>query len=222
MTLIFVFSTAAYAGSITGKVNFTGTGPTPEPISMNADPNCASLHPEPVYTETVVVNDNGTLQNVFVYVKEGLQGETAQTPSTPVTIDQKGCQYHPHVFGIQVGQTLEILNSDATLHNIHSLAEKSPQFNLGMPIQGMKLTKKFENPEIMVKFKCDVHPWMNAYIGVLPHPYFSVSGVDGTFEIKDVPAGDYVIEAWHEKYGAQQQNVTVEEGPANLEFTFGG
>jgi len=187
---------------------------------MNADPNCAALHNEPVKAETVIVNDNGTLRNVFVYVKEGVEGKTFEVPQTAVTIDQKGCQYHPHVFGIQIGQAFEIINSDATLHNIHSLAEKSKQFNLGMPIQGMKLNKKFDQPEIMVKLKCDVHPWMSAYVGVLPHPFFSVTGTNGTFEIKDLPSDEYTIEAWHEKYGTQVQQVTVGEGAASVDFTF--
>ena len=169
------------------------------------------------------MNDNGTLKNVFVYVQEGLEGKTFPTPAAPVTLDQKGCWYAPHVFGIQVGQPLEIVNSDNTLHNVHSLSGKSKQFNLGMPIQGMKLTKKFENPEIMVKFKCDVHPWMHAYAGVLNHPYFSVTGTDGAFEIKDLAAGSYAIEVWHEKYGVQTQTVTVtEEVPAAVDFTFTG
>lgn len=215
------FSKFVFAGTITGKVNLTGTPPPNEQLSMAADPVCASLHSEPVYAETVIQNDNGTLRNVFVYVKEGLEGQTFPVPLTPVTMDQKGCRYDPHVFGIQVGQPFEIVNSDSTLHNVHSLALKSKQFNLGMPIQGMKLTKKFEQPEIMAKIKCDVHPWMSAYVGVLPHPYFSVTGTDGSFEIKDVPPGEYVIEAWHEKYGTQIQNVTVGEGAANVEFTLG-
>ena len=190
---------------------------------MSADPVCAGLHSEPVYQETVVANSNGTLKNVFVYVKEGLEGKTFPVPTEPAVIDQKGCHYDPHVFGIQVGQPLQIVNSDSTLHNIHSLAEKNKQFNLGMPIQGMKLKKTFENPEVMAKFKCDVHPWMNAYAGVLTHPYFSVSGDDGTFEIKNLPAGEYTIEAWHEKYGTQTQKVTVTgEEPVQVEFTFNG
>ena len=188
---------------------------------MDADPICASLHVEPVYAETVVVNDNGTLRNVFVYVKSGLEERTFSVPGEPAGIDQKGCHYEPHVLGIQTGQELEIRNSDATLHNVHSLAQNSKPFNLGMPIQGMKLKKKFENSEIMAKFKCDVHPWMNAYIGVLDHPHFSVSGSDGAFEISDLPAGDYVVEAWHEKYGTQEQTVTVTEAePVVVEFMF--
>ena len=219
---IFSLSHLAIAGTVTGKINFTGTAPQMEPISMNADPVCASLHSEPVLTETVLTNPNGTLKNVFVYVKEGLEGKSFPAPTTAVTIDQNGCQYKPHIFGIQVGQPLEIINSDSTLHNIHSLAEQSKQFNLGMPIQGMKLTKKFEKPEIMVKLKCDVHPWMSAYIGVLDHSFYGVSGGEGTFEIKDLPPGNYVIEAWHEKYGVQTQNVTISDGPASADFIFTG
>lgn len=210
------------AGTVTGKVTFTGTPPQMEKISMNADPVCASIHPEPVLNPEVIVNPNGTLKNVFVYVKEGLEGQSFPAPTTPAMIDQKGCQYAPHVFGMQVGQPLEIMNSDSTLHNVHSQAVKSKQFNLGMPIQGMKLQKKLEAAEVMVKFKCDVHPWMSAYIGVLTHPFYGVSGDDGSFEIKDLPAGQYVLEAWHEKYGTQTQQVTVGEGPVNAEFTFAG
>ena len=225
-TLLFGFSIllvarSLFASTVSGNIQFSGTPPKMETIAMNADPTCASLHTEPVYNESVVVNPNGTLKNVFVYIKEGLEGKTFEAPQTPVTIDQKGCQYHPHIFGIQVGQSLDIVNSDSTLHNVHSLAEKSKQFNLGMPIQGMKLPKKFENPEVMVKFKCDVHPWMNAYIGVLNHPYYSVTNETGAFEIKDLPPGEYTIEAWHEKYGTQTQKVTVSDGPASANFTFG-
>ena len=222
MTIMTLFVKTAFSAALTGKVNFTGTAPASETLSMNADPSCAAAHPEPVYAETVVANDNGTLRNVFVYVKTGLEGQTFPAPQASVTIDQKGCQYLPHVFGIQVGQTLEIVNSDPTLHNIHSLAKQSKQFNLGMPIQGMKFTKKFENSEIMVKMKCDVHPWMSAYIGVLPHPFYGVSGTDGTFTIKDLPPGEYTIEAWHEKYGSQTQNVTVGEEDTTVDFTFAG
>lgn len=219
--VIAIFSPHAFASDVTGSVKFSGTAPEREPISMAADPTCSAAHPDPVLSENVVVNDNGTLRNVFVYVKEGLEGKTFPVPTAPVTMDQKGCQYNPHVFGIQVGQPLEIINSDNTLHNVHSLAEKSKQFNLGMPLQGMKVTKKYESPEVMAKFKCDVHPWMNAYAGVLTHPFFAASGADGTFAIKDLPAGSYVIEAWHEQYGAQTQNITVADGvPATVEFTF--
>jgi len=217
------FSSQALAGTVTGKVSFTGQAPTPQKISMGADPTCAAFHKEPVFTEDVVANANGTLKNVFVYVKEGLEGKTFPAATQSVLLDQKGCRYTPHVFGIQVNQPLEILNSDATLHNVHGMPRESKEFNLGMPIQGMKLNRKFDKPEIMVKFKCDVHPWMNAYAGVLTHPFFNVTSDQGAFEIKDLPAGSYVIEAWHEKYGVQTQQVTVDEaGTQTIDFNFAG
>ncbi len=157
---------------------------------------------------------------MFVYVKSGISG-TYPPPAAPAVIDQKGCTYHPHVFGMVAGQSLDILNSDDTLHNIHSLPEKNESFNLGMPVKGMKYTKKFDKPEVMIHIKCDVHGWMSAYCGVVPHPFFSVTAADGTYAIKNLPAGTYTIEAWHEKLGTQTQQVTVgatESKP--LAFTF--
>lgn len=218
----FLFSTSAFAGTVTGKVNFTGTAPTREPIAMDADPVCAGLHPEPLLSEDVIVNADNTLQNVFVYVKEGLEGKTFTAPTEPVKMDQNGCHYVPHVFGVQVNQPVEIVNSDSTLHNVHGMPTQSKEFNLGMPIPGMKLKRNFDKPEVMVKFKCDVHPWMHAYIGVVDHPYYSVSGENGSFEIKDLPPGEYTLEAWHEKYGTQTQKVTVTDAPATADFTFAG
>ena len=176
---------------------------------MGADPKCQLAHPNGVANDDVIVNSNGTLKNVFVYVKDGLAGKTFDTPKEAVIFDQKGCQYTPRVFGIQVNQPLEILNSDDTLHNVHSLSANSQQFNLGMPIKGMKLKKSFAKPEVMVKIKCEVHPWMPAYAGVLDHPFYSVSTDDGTFALKNLPPGNYVIEAWHEKYGVQTQNIAI-------------
>ena len=221
--LTFFLSHAALAGTLTGKVNFSGTAPEPQKIDMGADPTCASLHTEPVFSEDVVKNADGTLQNVFVYVKQGLEGKTFPAPQTPVTLNQQGCHYTPHVFGVQVGQKLEIVNSDSTLHNVHGMPTQSKEFNRGMPIQGMKLDRTFDKSEVMVKFKCDVHPWMRAFLGVLDPPFFRVTGTTGAFEIKDLPAGKYTIEAWHEKFGTQTQEVTVEEGtPAKADFTFTG
>lgn len=221
--LTFFFTHTAFAGSVAGKINFTGTVPEPQKIDMGADPTCAGMHPEPVYSEEVVKNADGTLQNVFIYVKQGLEGKTFPVPEAPVILDQKGCHYTPHVLGAQVGQKVRIVNSDSTLHNVHGIPTKSKEFNLGMPIQGMKLDRIFDKPEVAVKFKCDVHPWMRAYAGVVEHPFFNVSGASGTYEIKDLPAGKYTIEAWHEKFGTQTQEVTVEDAaPATADFTFAG
>lgn len=219
---VCLYGTNAHAAVISGKIAFEGQAPAPQKMKMDADPNCSVSHPEGVDDDSVIVNANGTLKNVFVYVKEGLSGQTFEAPKEPVKFDQQGCQYTPKVFGVMVKQPIEIINSDGTLHNVHALSKNSPEFNLGMPIKGMKLKKSFANPEVMVKIKCEVHPWMAAYAGVLDHPFYSVSGDEGTFEIKDLPPGQYVIEAWHEKYGVQTQNVTIaaDGDTQDLPFSF--
>lgn len=210
---------AVEGGVVTGKVVFQGQAPAPLPIRMDADPVCLTQNKDGATAEEVVVNPNGTLKNVFIYVKEGLQGQKFEAPKEPVVFDQRGCRYHPHVFGVMVNQPFQIVNSDGTLHNVHSLAKSSKEFNLGMPIQGMKLTQTFTAPEVMVKIKCEVHPWMAAYGGVLDHPFFAVTGDDGTFSIKGLPPGEYVLEAWHEKFGTQTATVKVPEtGEANFTF----
>ncbi len=210
---------AVEGNALTGKVLFEGAPPAPVLIKMEADPTCLLQHKEGAPSEEVVVNPNGTLKNVFVYVKQGLEGQQFPAPSEPVLFDQKGCHYEPHVFGIQVNQPLEILNSDDTLHNVHALPKNSKEFNLGMPLKGMRLKKTFTSPEIAVKIKCEVHPWMAAYVGVVDHPFYGVTGEDGTFALKDLPAGEYVLEAWHEKYGSQTQTVKVPE-TTEVTFTF--
>ena len=188
---------------------------------MNSDPVCASEGGDSPMTEYFIVGDDGSLQNVFVYVKEGLGDRTFDAPSEPVVLNQDGCRYTPHVFGIQVGQPLQVLNSDPTLHNIHATPTTNQEFNTGQPIEGMTFDHAFTDVEVMVPFKCDVHSWMNANVGVLDHPYYAVSGEGGAFDISRLPPGDYVIEAWHEMLGAQTQNVTVGESETvEISFTF--
>jgi len=200
----------ATAGTVKGVVTLDGTAPKNEAIKMNADPVCVRENKTPQFQETYVVGSDGkSLGNVFVYVKDGLGNYVYDTPTTPAKIDQKECRYHPHVFGMRVGQPLEIINSDPTLHNIHAMPKANSEFNNGQPIQGMKMTHTFDKKEVMVPFKCDVHGWMNAYVGVLPHPYFAVTKDDGKFELKDLPPGTYTIEAWHEKLGPMTQSVTL-------------
>lgn len=208
--------------SITGKIAFDGTPPKPVAIQTSADPNCEAMHEgQPLTSEEVIVNPDGTLRNVFVYVKSGLDGKMFPAPREPVVIDQEGCHYRPHVFGMQAGQPLLIKNSDPTLHNIHAMPKNSKEFNLGQPNKGMQTTRTFANPEVMVHFKCDVHPWMSAYCGVLDNPFYSVTGDDGTFALSKLPAGEYVVEAWHEKYGVQTQTVTVgDKESKQIAFTF--
>ena len=209
LAFLLTASVPLRAGTVTGKALFEGTPGENPKIDMSADPVCRSLNPGTAFAERVIVNPNHTLKNVFVYIKEGLGSQTFPVPSTPAVLDQKGCTYVPRIQGIEANQKLQIINSDPTLHNIHVFAKNSPEFNLGMPIQGMKLEKTFSNPEVMVKMKCDVHPWMTGYIGVLNHPFFAVTNAEGAFQISNVPPGEYELEAWHETYGTKKQKIVV-------------
>lgn len=210
----------AEAATIQGKVTFTGSAPAAGPVQMAADPICQQQHTTPVPAEEVVVNDNGTLRHVFVSVKEGVMG-TFPTPGQPVVLNQQGCLYTPHVFGAQVSQPVEIVNSDSTLHNINAMPTANRRFNIAQPVKGMKTTKTFDKPEAAIPFKCNVHPWMKAYGFVLSHPFFSVTDASGSFTIANLPAGTYILEAWHEKYGAKTQSITVADGETkDVEFTF--
>jgi len=209
------------AGELTGKINFTGAAPSQKAIDMSMDPACKDREGAQEANREVRTGEDGSLANVFVYVKDGLGDQAFVAPSEPVKLNQKDCAYEPRVFGVQAGQPIQISNSDPTLHNVHAMPENQKKFNLGMPMQGMKFMKKFDKPEVMVKIKCDVHPWMRAYAGVVTHPYFAVTGADGAYEIKDVAPGTYTLEAWHEKLGTQTQQVTVaEDGKAEINFTF--
>ena len=210
----------ATAATVTGKVKFEGTAPAPTPIKLGSDPYCEKASPG-LTTENEIVGKDGSVENVFVYVKDGLGNRTFPTPSEPVVLDQKGCHYTPHVLGIQVGQPLQIVNSDDTLHNIHGLPKANKEFNQGQPIQGMKMTHTFSTKEVMIPFKCDVHGWMNAWVGVLDHPYYAVTSKDGSFSLKGLPPGTYTIEAWHEKLGTQTQTVTIgAKESKDVDFTF--
>lgn len=220
---MFVFSFGGsvylFAGTISGKAAFDGTPGENPRIDMTADPVCKSLNPDQVFADRIVVNSNGTLKNVFVYIKEGFN-QSSPVPAVPAVLDQKACNYDPHVLGMQANQKLQIINSDPTLHNVHAFSKNSPEFNLGMPLQGMKLEKTFSNPEVMVKMKCDVHPWMTAYIGVLNHSFFSVTNEHGIFKIENVPPGEYTIEAWHETYGTKTKTITVTDAETTADFQF--
>jgi plastocyanin len=215
---------AAPAGgaTITGTVKFSGTPPANPTIDMSEESACQAKYTSPP-TDPQIVVTGGMLANVFVYVKSGLPaGATYPAPTTPVTIDQRGCLYHPRVFGVMVGQPVEILNSDPVLHNIKAVPTANRGFNISQPSAGMKTTRTFATQEVMVPLQCNVHGWMHASVGVLSHPFFATSGEDGTFSIKGLPAGTYELEAWHEKLGTQTMKVTVtENGTATAEFTFG-
>ena len=201
---------AATAGEVEVKVTLDGMAPANAAIRMNADPVCLREAKGAQAQETFEVGADGkSLANVFVWVKDGLGNYSYDPPTEVAKLDQSGCRYHPHVFGVRVGQQVEILNSDPTLHNIHAQPKANSEFNNGQPIQGMKTTHVFDKQEVMVPFKCDVHGWMNAYVGVVAHPYFGVTGKEGEVELKNLPPGTYTIEAWQEKLGTQEAKVTI-------------
>jgi len=220
--MIVLFSAVGiiYAeGSITGTITFEGKAPKMKPLRLDADPICVANSETAPKKEWLILDENKGVKNVLVFVTEGLNIDYS-LPEEPVVIDQKGCIYSPHVVGIMAGQQLDILNNDGTLHNIHALPKVNKEFNKAQPRSKKKLSVKFEKPEAPFKIKCDVHPWMGAYIGVFDHPCFAVSGDDGTYIISDLKPGEYVIEAWHEKLGSQTANVTVSDSAAHQDFTF--
>jgi plastocyanin len=210
----------AKAGNISGRVLFEGTPPVNPQVKLAADPTCMQANANGLAFETYAVKDGG-LDNVFVYVKDGLGNYYFDTPTEPVKIDQQGCRYVPHVVGARVGQPIEFSNSDETLHNIHALANVNREFNFGQSIKGQRDKKVFTAREVMVLLKCDVHGWMQAYAGILDHPYFAVTSEGGKFQLKNLPAGTYTVEAWHEKLPAQTQTVTIgEKENKDVSFTF--
>ena len=222
MGLIAVFSISAItAGEIKGRVKFIGKGPKAKRIRMDADPVCAASHKEAARAESFIVDANGNLANVIVYLK-GVKYD-GKAPSNEVIIDQKGCVYSPHVLGVQAGQPVKILNSDATMHNIHGLPKVNKEFNFGMPKSLKEKSIVFDKSEDVFVIKCDVHPWMKSYTQVFDHPYFAVSGTDGSFSIPNVPDGTYEAVAWQERLGDKNkltQSVTVKGGAAELNFNF--
>jgi plastocyanin len=216
-------------GSVTGKVSLNGEAPAPQPIDMGQDANCATKNKDPK-TETVVVKD-GKVANAFIYIKEGTTADgkkiadyTFDTPTTEVVLDQNGCHYVPHVIGMQPNQKLKVTNSDPTGHNIHALPKAgsgNEEWNESQPGGAGPITKTFKRSEILVPVKCNQHPWMKAYIGVVKHPFYAVSKEDGTFEIKGVPAGTYTVVAWHEKFGEKTAQVKIDaKGTVTSDFTF--
>lgn len=213
---------AALAGTISGTVTYDGKVPNLKPIAMDADPNCAKKHSGPVPSDVLVLGDGNTMGNILVRVVGGLPaGKTWPAPTTPAVMDQKGCHYDPHVLGIQVGQPFKILNSDGILHNVHSLPKVNKPFNMAMPGNRTEASTTFDKPENIFQVKCDVHPWMSAYIAVVTNPFYAVTGKDGKFSIPNLDPGTYEIEAWHEKLGVQKMSVTVgaDTKPVAIKFT---
>jgi plastocyanin len=203
-------SVAGAASSISGTVTFDGKTPTLKPLAMDADPVCAKKHTGPVPNEMLVLGSGNTMGNIMVWVSKGLPaGKTFPAPSTPVVLDQQGCQYKPHVMGIMVGQPYKILNSDSLPHNVHTLPKVNKPFNRAMPATVKEATTTFDKEEAIFQVKCDVHPWMGGYIAVFSHPFFSVTATDGKFTISGLDPGTYEITAWHERLGTQTASITV-------------
>jgi len=200
----------ATAGSISGIVKLDGKPPVLRPINMSAEPFCEKSHPSPVLSQEVVLGNGGALANVVVYVKgHDLDRYAYPVPSQRVELDQRGCMYEPHVVALRTGQELEVKNDDQTTHNVHALPENNPEWNKSQPPGAGPIEQTFAQPELAIPIRCNVHPWMKAYIFVFKTPYYAVTAKDGKFQIGDLPPGTYTIEAWQEKYGTQDQTVTI-------------
>jgi len=212
----------ATAGSVTATVKFEGAPPKPRMMRLDGDPKCVTENGAPTRAdESIVVGENQTLQNVFVYVKDGLGAHGFPVPTEPVVLDQDKCRYMPRVLGVRVGQPLSIRNSDPLLHNVRANGTINQGFNLSTPLEGMSFERTFATREIMVPFKCDVHAWMTAFVGVLDHPYFGTTAPDGKVVLGNLPPGTYTIEAWHEELGTKTQQVTIAAKESkDVAFTF--
>ena len=213
------------AGAISGQVTLRGRPPAREAIRIDEDPACVQLNPKGMRTETVVTGAGGALANAFVYVKRGLEGKQfAPPPATAtVVIDQHYCRFAPRMLGIRAGQTLRVTNSDPLTHNIHPMPKMNRDWNQSQPEGAPALERRFVRPELMVRVKCNVHSWMRAYVNVMEHPYFAITGPDGAFELRHVPPGDYTLEALHEKLAPQEINVHVDAaGRSTAAFNLSG
>jgi len=221
-----IFTSSMFSGTLSGRVNFKGKGPKKKTLKMDADPVCGASHKTPAYRESFVLSEEGYLKNVTIYLSN--VNYDGKTPTTQAIIDQNGCVYAPHVQGIMVGQELLIKNSDATLHNIHGLPKINSEFNFAMPKVVKEKAIKFNSAEKFIKIKCDVHPWMNSYISVFDHPFFSVTDNTGSFKIENIPPGEYDVIAWQEKFKDKKTkewktlsaSVIIGDGDTTQNFTF--
>jgi len=211
---------SADGASVVGKVKFSGQLPQPAKVSMNADPSCAKLHPGPAVSQDFLTGSDNSLGNVIVFISDGLGNRSFDVPAEAVTFEQKGCEYAPHVVAVRANQKLKMVNSDNTTHNIHPLPANNREWNKAEPA-GSTMEESFPREEIAIPVKCNVHPWMKSYVAVFKHPYFAVTGKDGSFQLPNLPPGDYTVEAWHEKLGTMTQKITITAGQTkSLDFTF--
>jgi plastocyanin len=199
-------------GAVRGSVKIRGEIPRRKKVALDVDPKCESMHAGVVLSDQLVADANGNVQWAFVYVRSGPIGTPPPAPTTPVLMDQIRCVFTPHVVGVRVGQPLRVLSSDDVLHNVHALPFTNREFNVGLPVAGMEVVRTFDKPEVMIQIKCDVHPWMLSWIGVVDHPYFSVTNEIGSYALRDVPPGKFTIEAWHEQYKPVTRELVVPPG----------
>lgn len=211
------------AASITGVLHYAGKKPSRKLIDMSEDPSCVEAHHGKAYDESLLVGHGGALANGFVYIEKGLEGKNFAVPPAPAVIDQRGCWFQPRIIGVQTNQLLKVVNSDPVTHNIHPMARVNREWNHSQGPGDAPLNRKFGRPEIMIPVKCNIHGWMHAYIGVLDHPYFSVSKEDGSFEIPNLPPGTYTLAVWHEQLGTLEKQLTVTPNQhAEIDFTYKG
>jgi hypothetical protein len=214
--------TATGAANVRGIVRFEGTVPKPKVINMSADPSCSRQHPSPAFTQEVIADSKGNLQDVVVFVAEGLGDRTFDSPTQPVVVEQKGCMYMPHVLAVRANQPLHVVNDDPTSHNIHPTPTNNREWNKAEP-PGSSLDESFAREEIAIPVRCNVHPWMHGYVAVFKHPFFAVTGKDCSFDLSGLPPGTYTLKAWHEKLGTSTQTITIGANEnRELSFVFKG
>jgi plastocyanin len=214
--------TTSGGASLRGVVRFEGNAPKPKLISMSADPSCAKQHPSPVFSQEIMTDSKGDLQNVVVYIADGLGDRTFDVPTQPVVVEQRACMYQPHVLAVRANQPLHVVNDDPTSHNIHPTPANNREWNKAEP-PGSSVDETFAREEIAIPVKCNLHPWMHGYIAVFKHPYFAVTGKDGSFDLSNLPPGTYTIKAWHEKLGMSTQTITIGASETKeISFVFKG
>jgi hypothetical protein len=220
---LMLIAPATLAGTVKGSVTFEGAPPPMRPLDVSGDPHCKAMRGEdPPMNEALVLGDDQRMANVLVWISKGTPEKTHPAPEAPQILTQRGCQYVPHVFVVQKGQTLQIQNPDGILHNVNGMPKANAPFNLAMPATLEETVVNLDAVEAEpFEIRCDIHPWMRAYCAVLDHPYFQVTEIDGKFEISDLPPGEYQLSAWHEKLGVLTSQVRVSDEAAGIhDFLF--